>query len=151
VIRRTIAVAAVLAACLGWVARAAAVAPGEGTQNAPIPWSVTLEWVGDVALSTERGLPPGTLQDALAPQLRRLPHARRRRLAVRQRDPPGHARKWGRVYAARWISLQLVDGLPRPDPTNASAQLVATLSHQDFPADHFQIAPNGVFQLPALQ
>ena len=52
----------------------------------------------------------------------------------------------GRVLAGRWISISLVDGLPRPDPTNASARLVATLSRQDFPADHFDIGPTGVFK-----
>jgi poly-gamma-glutamate capsule biosynthesis protein CapA/YwtB (metallophosphatase superfamily) len=31
------------------------------------PHSITLEWVGDMALSTERGLPPGGLTGALAP------------------------------------------------------------------------------------
>jgi hypothetical protein len=34
--------------------------------------SVTLEWVGDMALSTERGLPPGGLDRALAPVARDL-------------------------------------------------------------------------------
>ncbi len=355
--RRTIALAAVLAACLGWVGRAVAVAPGEVTQNAPIPWSVTLEWVGDMALSTERGLPPGTLQEALAPvagylhhsdltlgnlegtlsvggvskcggigsgncfafqappvyagqlhalgfglvnqannhsldygesgrvqtlgaldaagiahtglpgeityltvagtriaflgfapytydsNLLDIPTAQAMVRTARAHaslvvviihagaegvgalhvpygeeyylgEDRGNARAFahavidagasivlgsgphvirgveryrghliayslgnfvgyhtlagggllsdsailqvtlgsgGRVYAARWISLQLVDGLPYPDPTNASARLVATLSRQDFSADHFQIAPDGVFQLPAVQ
>src|SRR5437660_4117641 len=36
------------------------------------PRSVTLEWVGDIALSTERGLPPGGLDGALAPVARDL-------------------------------------------------------------------------------
>ncbi|HEV7174836.1 MAG TPA: CapA family protein, partial [Solirubrobacteraceae bacterium] len=31
------------------------------------PHPVTLEWVGDIALSTQRGLPPGGLQRALGP------------------------------------------------------------------------------------
>ena len=31
------------------------------------PRPVTLEWVGDIALSTQRGLPPGGLERALAP------------------------------------------------------------------------------------
>ncbi len=52
----------------------------------------------------------------------------------------------GRVVAGRWFSVALNDGLPRPDPTNASARLVATLSSQDFPADHFDIGPTGVFE-----
>ena len=34
------------------------------------PRSVTLEWVGDMAISTERGLPPGGLDRALAPVAR---------------------------------------------------------------------------------
>ncbi len=36
------------------------------------PRSVTLEWVGDIAISTERGLPPGGLDRALAPVARDL-------------------------------------------------------------------------------
>jgi hypothetical protein len=36
------------------------------------PHSVTLEWVGDMAISTERGLPPGGLDRALAPVARDL-------------------------------------------------------------------------------
>jgi capsule synthesis protein PGA_cap len=55
----------------------------------------------------------------------------------------------GRVLTGRWFSMQLQDGLPYPDATNASAQLVAALSGQDFPSDHFNIAANGVFELPA--
>ncbi len=51
----------------------------------------------------------------------------------------------GRVVKGRWFSIALSDGLPRPDPSNASARLVATLSRQDFPADHFEIGPTGVF------
>jgi Bacterial capsule synthesis protein PGA_cap len=52
----------------------------------------------------------------------------------------------GRVRAADWIPLTLVDGLPRPDPTDASAKLVAALSREDFPFDHFDIGANGVFR-----
>ncbi len=36
------------------------------------PRSVLLEWVGDMAISTERGLPPGGLDRALAPVARDL-------------------------------------------------------------------------------
>jgi hypothetical protein len=57
----------------------------------------------------------------------------------------------GRVLAGRWISLGLVDGLPRPDPTNASAKLVAALSRSDFPSDHFAIQANGDFRLPVIR
>lgn len=53
----------------------------------------------------------------------------------------------GDVTAARWISLTLPDGLPRRDPSNASAKLVAALSRQDFPSDHFVIGPSGLFHL----
>jgi Bacterial capsule synthesis protein PGA_cap len=56
----------------------------------------------------------------------------------------------GRVLAGRWIPLTLVDGLPRPDPTNASARLVATLSREDFPSDHFTIGPTGLFHIPPV-
>lgn len=54
----------------------------------------------------------------------------------------------GRVLAARWVSIRLVSGLPRPDPNEASARLVASLSREDFPKDHFVIPPNGRFRLP---
>jgi hypothetical protein len=54
----------------------------------------------------------------------------------------------GRVLAARWLSVLLSDGLPRSDPSNASARLVGPLSGQDFPPDHFRISPTGVFELP---
>ena len=53
----------------------------------------------------------------------------------------------GRVLAADWIPITLDDGLPRPDPSGASAKLVAALSREDFPSDHFRIAPSGVFRL----
>jgi poly-gamma-glutamate capsule biosynthesis protein CapA/YwtB (metallophosphatase superfamily) len=53
----------------------------------------------------------------------------------------------GRVLAGRWIPIRLVDGLPRPDPTSASAKLVARLSREDFPADHYAIGPKGYFHL----
>ncbi len=55
----------------------------------------------------------------------------------------------GRVLAARWIPIVLRDGLPRPDPTGSSARLVATLSREDFPSDHFAIGPHGSFDLKA--
>jgi hypothetical protein len=41
-------------------------------RHQPAPRSVTLEWVGDIALSTERGLPPDGLDRALAPVARDL-------------------------------------------------------------------------------
>jgi poly-gamma-glutamate capsule biosynthesis protein CapA/YwtB (metallophosphatase superfamily) len=53
----------------------------------------------------------------------------------------------GRVVKGRWIPIALSDGLPRPDPTNASARLVARLSREDFPADHFDIGSTGVFRI----
>jgi poly-gamma-glutamate capsule biosynthesis protein CapA/YwtB (metallophosphatase superfamily) len=49
----------------------------------------------------------------------------------------------GRVLAGRWIPIRLVEGLPRPDRTGASARLVAKLSREDFPRDHFEISPRG--------
>jgi hypothetical protein len=52
----------------------------------------------------------------------------------------------GRVVRGRWVSITLTDGLPRPDPTNASARLVASLSRQDFPSGHYGIGPTGRFQ-----
>lgn len=55
----------------------------------------------------------------------------------------------GRVLAARWIPITLLGGLPRPDRTGASTKLVRTLSAQDFPTDHWNIRPDGVFGIPA--
>ena len=54
----------------------------------------------------------------------------------------------GRVLAGRWIPITLVEGLPRPDPTDASAKLVAALSREDFPGHHFTIRPSGLFHVP---
>ena len=53
----------------------------------------------------------------------------------------------GRLLAARWISIRLVDGLPRPEPSEQSARLVARLSREDFPTDHYVIPPDGRFRL----
>jgi Bacterial capsule synthesis protein PGA_cap len=53
----------------------------------------------------------------------------------------------GGVLAAQWIPIVLVDGLPRPERTHASARLVATLSREDFPRDHYDIRANGVFRV----
>jgi hypothetical protein len=54
----------------------------------------------------------------------------------------------GRVLAGRWIPLRLVEGLPRFDPSDASARLVAALSREDFPQGHYRIGPSGLFHLP---
>lgn len=53
----------------------------------------------------------------------------------------------GRLRAARWISLRISGGLPRPDPAGASARLAAALSRQDFPRGHYDIGPRGYFRL----
>ena len=53
----------------------------------------------------------------------------------------------GRVLAGDWIPVTLAGGLPRPDPTDASARLVAALSREDFPGHTFPIAGNGVFRI----
>jgi poly-gamma-glutamate capsule biosynthesis protein CapA/YwtB (metallophosphatase superfamily) len=55
----------------------------------------------------------------------------------------------GRVLAGRWISMLLHGGLPRPDPGDASARLMTTLSRQDFPSDHFAMGPHGRFEVGA--
>jgi len=61
---RSIVRLAVLVAALTF----AAAAPARAVRRLKrLPGSVTLEWVGDMALSTERGLPPGGLNRALAP------------------------------------------------------------------------------------
>lgn len=51
----------------------------------------------------------------------------------------------GRLRAGRVISLQLNDGLPRPDAENAASTLVAALSREDFPAGHFAMDAGGRF------
>lgn len=48
-----------------------------------------------------------------------------------------------RLTAGRIFSLQLNNGLPRPDPQNAASKLIATLSREDFPAAHFTIDNTG--------
>ncbi|HEY3727894.1 MAG TPA: CapA family protein [Solirubrobacteraceae bacterium] len=53
----------------------------------------------------------------------------------------------GRLLAARWISIRLVDGLPRPDDSDAAARLVGRLSAEDFPSSHYRIPPDGRFVL----
>lgn len=53
----------------------------------------------------------------------------------------------GRVLGGRWIPVTLADGLPRPDRTHASVELVRALSRQDFPGHHFALEPNGTFRL----
>ena len=53
----------------------------------------------------------------------------------------------GRVLAGRWIPITLVEGLPRPDPTDTSAKLVAALSLADFRGHRFAIGPSGLFHL----
>jgi hypothetical protein len=58
---RSLTTLAVLAAALTLAGEASA-RPGPRPER-----SVTLEWVGDIAMSTERGLPPGGLDRALAP------------------------------------------------------------------------------------
>ena len=56
----------------------------------------------------------------------------------------------GRVLAARWFSIDVSGGLPYPEPSNAAAHLVARLSAEDFPRDHFTIDPDGRFFLPDI-
>lgn len=53
----------------------------------------------------------------------------------------------GRVLAARWVPIVLENGLPRPDPTGASAHLVAALSREDFHR-YWRIRGNGDFVIP---
>jgi len=52
----------------------------------------------------------------------------------------------GRVLVGRWISMLLQGGLPRPDPSDASARLMTTLSREDFPGDHYAMGPHGRFR-----
>jgi Bacterial capsule synthesis protein PGA_cap len=51
----------------------------------------------------------------------------------------------GRVLSGRWIPIQLIGGLPRPDHSDASVKLVTALSAEDFPGAHFTIGPSGRF------
>jgi poly-gamma-glutamate capsule biosynthesis protein CapA/YwtB (metallophosphatase superfamily) len=54
----------------------------------------------------------------------------------------------GHVTAGDWIPVTLgSDGLPRRDRSDASAHLVARLSREDFPHDHWNIGPHGTFRL----
>jgi poly-gamma-glutamate capsule biosynthesis protein CapA/YwtB (metallophosphatase superfamily) len=56
----------------------------------------------------------------------------------------------GTLARGRWISIREdADGLPRPDPSNASAHLVAALSREDF-ARRYVISPSGRI-LPLVQ
>src|SRR5262249_29214205 len=56
------------AVMLAGMACALAAVPAPATAKEPKPPpTVTLEWVGDIALSSQRGLPPGGLMAALAP------------------------------------------------------------------------------------
>jgi poly-gamma-glutamate capsule biosynthesis protein CapA/YwtB (metallophosphatase superfamily) len=55
--------------------------------------------------------------------------------------------KNGHVLAGRWVPIHLDQGLPRPEQGNASVRLMQSLSHQDFPADHFDIGPRGFLHL----
>jgi poly-gamma-glutamate capsule biosynthesis protein CapA/YwtB (metallophosphatase superfamily) len=54
----------------------------------------------------------------------------------------------GRVVGGRWLSIRLNGGLPRPDPSNASARLMRALSREDFGAGRFAIAPDGAIGAP---
>ena len=49
------------------------------------------------------------------------------------------------MRSGRWISVALVDGIPRPDRSNSVAEFVAALSAEDFPADHLRFSPGGPF------
>ena len=55
----------------------------------------------------------------------------------------------GRVVGGNWIPITLVDGLPRHDPSGASARLVARLSREDFP-QHYRIRASGMFVVPPV-
>jgi hypothetical protein len=55
----------------------------------------------------------------------------------------------GVVVGGRWFSVRVDGGLPTPDPANAAARLVASLSAQDFPGAHYDIDSRGVFGFPA--
>jgi hypothetical protein len=54
----------------------------------------------------------------------------------------------GRVTAARWIPVILDGGLPRRTRGDGDAPLVAQLSREDFPRSHFDVRPDGRFELP---
>jgi hypothetical protein len=48
----------------------------------------------------------------------------------------------------RWISLRLdADALPHPDPSAASARLVAQLSRQDFGANAAHVGRDGTIRI----
>jgi hypothetical protein len=59
-----------------------------------------------------------------------------------------HLRGDGAFAGGTWTSLRLdSDALPHPDPTRASAHLVARLSHEDFGAAAPRIARDGAIKL----
>jgi poly-gamma-glutamate capsule biosynthesis protein CapA/YwtB (metallophosphatase superfamily) len=69
-------VAAAALVAVGLVfARGASGWPSHRHHRPPARKAITLEWVGDIALSTQRGLPPGGLARALAPVARQLHEA----------------------------------------------------------------------------
>ena len=84
----------------------------------------------------------------LARELRRLPHACRRRPVVGERDPARHARPDRARAGGPMVLDQAVRRASAAGPSNASAKLVGPLSGEDFRADHFRISPTGVFELP---
>jgi hypothetical protein len=53
----------------------------------------------------------------------------------------------GRATAARWIPVTLDGGLPRRTRGDGDAPLVSELSREDFPHSHFDIRPDGRFDL----
>ncbi len=59
-----------------------------------------------------------------------------------------HLRGDGAFAGGTWTSLRLdSDALPHPDPSHASARLVAQLSHEDFGAAAAQVAQDGAIKL----
>jgi poly-gamma-glutamate capsule biosynthesis protein CapA/YwtB (metallophosphatase superfamily) len=54
----------------------------------------------------------------------------------------------GLVLGGRWISINLIGGLPRRDPANVSAHVVERLSREDFGHDRFAMDASGLIMAP---
>ena len=77
----------------------------------------------------------------------RLQELRHRRHALAERDPERRAARRRRLRR-RHLDLAPLDGnaLPHPDPSGASARMVAQLSREDFGAAAVKVAPDGTLR-----
>ncbi len=114
------------------LATAVAAPSAAGRVAQPVPRSITLEWVGDMALSTERGLPPGGLAAALAPVRGSLRSADVTLGNLEGTLSVGGQSKCAQLGTGSCYAFQA--------PSNTAFAL---------PDHHFRISPNGVIRAPA--